>query len=70
LSAAFWCAQFGLDQATRQDHAAYLGDWLAILKTDSRALVTACGKAQHAVDYLNQQAGWIETAASDEEQVA
>jgi antirestriction protein ArdC len=40
LGAAFWCAQFGLEQATRDDHAAYLGDWLAmLLRTDARALV-------------------------------
>ncbi len=29
LGAAFWCAQFQLEQATRADHAAYLGDWLS-----------------------------------------
>ena len=70
LGAAFWCAQFGLEQATRHDHAAYLGDWLAILRSDTRALVTACSKAQHAVDYLNQQAGWTSTAAPDDDQAA
>jgi antirestriction protein ArdC len=59
LGAAFWCAQFGIDQATRTDHAAYLADWLAILAADSRALVAACGLAQRAVDYLNTAAGWI-----------
>jgi antirestriction protein ArdC len=58
LGAAFWCAQFGIDQATRHDHAAYLADWLTILATDSRALVAACGHAQRAVDYLNTAAHW------------
>ena len=58
LGAAFWCAQFGLEQATRPDHAAYLGDWLALLRLDSRALVAACGHAQRVVDYLNTLAGW------------
>ncbi|MGE3445897.1 MAG: ArdC family protein [Acidimicrobiia bacterium] len=58
LGAAFWSAQFGLEQATRHDHAAYLGDWLRILKADPRALVAACGHAQRAVDHLNQLAGW------------
>ena len=58
LGAAFWCAQFGLEQATRHDHAAYLGDWLALLRLDSRALVSACGHAQRAVDHLNTLAGW------------
>ncbi len=58
LGAAFWCAQFGLEQATRHDHAAYLADWLRLLRTDTRALVTACGHAQRAVDHLNSAAGW------------
>ena len=58
LGAAFWSAQFGLEQATRQDHAAYLGNWLRILRADPRALVAACGHAQRAVDLLNERAGW------------
>ena len=58
LGAAFWCAQFRLDQTTRPDHAAYIGDWLAMLRQDTRALVTACSHAQRAVDYLNTLAGW------------
>ncbi|MEZ5220322.1 MAG: zincin-like metallopeptidase domain-containing protein [Ilumatobacteraceae bacterium] len=65
LGAAFWCAQFGLEQATRSDHAAYLGDWLAILSADPRALLAACSHAQRAVDHLNQAARWG-LAPSDE----
>lgn len=60
LGAAFWSAQFGLEQATRQDHAAYLGDWLRILRSDPRALVAACGHAQRAIDLLNERAGWVD----------
>lgn len=67
LSAAFWSAQCGIDQATRQDHAAYLGDWLAILQTDPRALVSVCSRAQKAVDYLNDQAGWTSGDVTDTE---
>jgi antirestriction protein ArdC len=67
LGAAFWCAQFELEQATRHDHAAYLGDWLRILKTDPRALVAACGHAQRAVDLLNDRAGWSAAADADDE---
>lgn len=59
LGAAFWCAQFGLEQATRHDHASYLGDWLALLRADTRALVAACGHAQRAVDFLNVSAGFV-----------
>ena len=64
LGAAFWSAQFRLEQATRQDHAAYLGDWLRILRADPRALVAACGHAQRAIDLLNELAGW--TSSTDE----
>ena len=67
LCAAFWCAQFGLEQATRQDHAAYLGDWLALLRSDTRALVAACGHAQRAADHLNQAAAWNTSVAGEAE---
>lgn len=70
LGAAFWPAQFGLEQATRHDHAAYLGDWRRILRADPRAIVAACGHAQRAVDLLNELAGWItpaDTAAADDQ---
>jgi len=66
LGAAFWCAQFGLEQATRNDHAAYLGDWLTILSADPRALLTACSHAQRAIDHLNAAAHWTATHSSDE----
>jgi len=65
LGAAFWCAQFGLEQATRHDHASYLGDWLALLRADARALVAACGHAQRALDFLNVAADFA--AHIDEE---
>jgi antirestriction protein ArdC len=50
---AFWSARTGLDQAARDDHARYLGDWLALLKSDTRALVAVCGHAQRALDHLD-----------------
>ncbi len=61
LGAAFWCAQIGLEAATRSDHADYLADWLSILRADTRALVSACGHAQRALDHLNTAAGWTAT---------
>lgn len=65
LGAAYWCAQFGLAQVTRQDHAAYLGDWLAVLRADPRALVAACSRAQQAIDHLNTAAGWQRNETAD-----
>ena len=70
LGAAFWCAQLGLEQATRHDHASYLGDWLAMLRADARALVAACGHAQRAVDFLNVAAGFAAGIEEDSEPVS
>jgi antirestriction protein ArdC len=56
LGAAFLCAALGIANEPRQDHAAYLTVWLAVLKSDSRAIFTAAGQAQKAVEYLAQLA--------------
>ena len=50
LCAAFLCAEFGLDGDLR--HAAYIKNWIALLKSDSKAFFTAASKAQQAADYL------------------
>ena len=52
LGAAFLCAGLGVSPAPREDHAAYLKHWLAILKSDKRAIFTAASTAQRAVDHL------------------
>lgn len=51
LTAAFLCAEFGLDNA-HANQAAYLDGWLKILKANNRAIFTAASKAQKAADYL------------------
>ncbi len=53
LGAAFLCASLGITPEIRQDHAAYIGDWLAILKEDNRAIFRAAAHAQRAADFLN-----------------
>jgi antirestriction protein ArdC len=53
LGAAFLCAQLGLSNEPRTDHASYLASWLRVLKDDKRAIFTAASKAQAAVDYLH-----------------
>lgn len=52
LGAAFLCAQLGLANEPRPDHASYVAQWLKVLKEDSRAIFTASSKAQQAADYL------------------
>jgi len=50
LGAAFLCAEFGFDGDLR--HAAYIGHWIELLKSDKRAFFTACSQASKAADYL------------------
>jgi len=53
LGAAFLCADLGLSPEPRLDHAGYIESWLKVLKGDTRAIFTAAGKAQAAVDWLH-----------------
>ena len=52
LGAAFLCAEFGVTSTPRPDHAAYIADWLAVLKADSKAIFTAASQAMQASEYL------------------
>jgi antirestriction protein ArdC len=52
IGAAFLCADLGVSNEPRQDHAAYLAFWLKILKSDAKAVFTAAKLATQAADYL------------------
>lgn len=54
LGSAFLCADLGITPDIREDHAAYLGHWLKILKDDRRAIFSAAAHAQRAADFLQQ----------------
>lgn len=54
LCAAFVCADLQIGTEPREDHAAYVADWLKVLQGDSRAIFTAAAQAQRAADYLHQ----------------
>jgi antirestriction protein ArdC len=56
MGAAFLAADWSIENVTRQDHASYLSNWLALMKKDKRALVTAASLASKAVAYLKAQA--------------
>jgi len=60
LGAAFLCADLGITPEVRDDHAAYLANWLEILKADNRAIFTAAAQAQRAADHLHG----LQTAAA------
>jgi antirestriction protein ArdC len=53
IGAAFLCCDLGITPEPREDHAAYLDHWLKVLREDKRALFTAAGHAQRAVDFLH-----------------
>jgi len=53
LGAAFLCADLGLSPEPKEEHAAYLAHWLAVMKEDKRAIFSAAAHAQRAADYLH-----------------
>ena len=53
LASAFLCADLGITPEVREDHAAYIANWLTVLKNDSRAIFTAASHAQRAVEFLH-----------------
>ena len=50
LASAFLCATLGIVPTVR--HADYLGNWLAVLRADNRAIFKAASQASKAADYL------------------
>ena len=64
LGAAFLCADLGITPEIRDDHAAYLGHWLKVLKEDKRAIFSAAAHAQRAADYLHRLQPQQEIAAA------
>ena len=54
IVSAFLCAELGITQDTRADHAQYLAQWLKLMKDDSRAIFTAAAKALEVVACLKR----------------
>lgn len=52
LGAAFLCADVGVTNSPRPDHAAYVASWLRLMMNDTRAIFTAARKASEATDYV------------------
>ena len=64
LGSAFLCADLDLTPEVREDHAAYIANWLEVLKNDKRAIFSAAAHAQKAADFLSR------LQAKDSEQAA
>ena len=56
LGAAFLSADLGVSNEPRPDHAAYVANWLELLKNDTRAVFTASRLANQAATYLHELA--------------
>lgn len=52
LSAAFLCAELGIANDLRPDHAQYMAQYLTILKNDKKAIFAAAAAASAATDYI------------------
>lgn len=52
IGSAFLCAELGITQDTRADHAQYIAHWIQLLKDDPKAIFTAAAKASQAVAWL------------------
>ena len=52
LGSAFLCADLELMPEVREDHAAYIANWLTVLRGDKRAIFTAASYAHRAAEYL------------------
>jgi antirestriction protein ArdC len=53
LGSAFLAADLDLTPEVREDHAAYIGSWIKVLKDDKRAIFSAASHAQRAADFLH-----------------
>lgn len=64
LCAAFVCADLDLTPEPRPDHAAYIANWLTVLKNDKRAIFTAASFAQRAADFLSNTSPAVQKEAA------
>lgn len=62
MTTAFVCASLGIVPTVR--HADYIGNWLEVLKEDSRAIFKAASQASKAADYILKFASPVIEAAA------
>ena len=52
MGAAFLCGQAGIEERTLNNSAAYIQNWLTVLKNDNKLIVQAAAQAQKAADFI------------------
>lgn len=53
IGAAFLCSELQITHDVRPDHAAYIANWLQLLKSDPKAIFTAAARASEAAKFLH-----------------
>jgi antirestriction protein ArdC len=48
------CADLGITDEPRGDHAQYLAHWLTVMKEDKKAIFTIVSKASGAAEFLSR----------------
>lgn len=56
MGASYLCALAGIENATIENAAAYIQNWLSVLKNDRKLVVNAAAAAQKAVDFITAPA--------------
>ena len=56
IGASFLCSCTGIP-LEKMRHPEYIASWLKVLKNDNKAIFTAAGKAQNAVDFILDELG-------------
>jgi len=54
MTSAFLCSDCGIGNAVEENTVAYVQNWLAALKKDSKLVVVAAGAAQKAANFIRQ----------------
>jgi antirestriction protein ArdC len=65
LGASYLCTDLGVTTELRPDHAAYIANWLKVLKSDKKAIFTAAAAAERASAYLSSFLGGPQPLPSD-----
>ncbi|WP_371423910.1 zincin-like metallopeptidase domain-containing protein [Tardiphaga sp.] len=66
LSSAMLGAELGLPVTHLDHHASYIDHWLAVLRQDDRAILTAAAKAEEAASMLLRLGGRAADVPSDD----
>lgn len=68
LGAARLGDAIGLPASHIENHAAYIGSWIKVLRSDPRAILTAAAKADAAARYIYPDIDGVKTVADDDEE--